>query len=94
MMRLWLAMVAMLAGCAGELTPISNTTTRVARPEVVDGTELELRIFTDERECRAKVQTDELHLCMPYVDRANGEVRLGFQLRLDGDDERAQVGHL
>ena len=101
MMRFWLAMVATLAGCGGDLTPIANTTTRVARPEVVDGTELELRIFTDERECRAKVEPDELHLCMPYVDRANGEVRLGFQLRLDGDtfplplsSEHIKVGHL
>ena len=96
---IWMAI--MLAGCGSELTHIANTTTRVARPEVKGGTELELRIFTDERECRAKVQPDELHLCMPYVDRANGEVRLGFQLRLDGDtfplplsSEHIKVGHL
>jgi len=38
---------------------------------------------------------------MPYVDRANGEVRLGFQFRLDGDvfplplsNEHIKIGHL
>jgi len=100
-MKVWLLGVAMAIGCGGDLTHIPNSTTRVARPEVVDGTELELRIFTDERECRAKVQPEDLHLCMPYVDRANGEVRLGFQLRLDGDafplplsSEHIKVGHL
>ena len=97
----WLWVWLMLAGCAEGLTPIPNTTTRVGRPEVVDGTELELKIFTTLDECRARVQPDELELCMPYVDRANGEVRLGFQFRLDSDvfplplaSEHIKIGHL
>jgi hypothetical protein len=68
---------------------------------VVDGTELELRIFTTLSECRARVQPDDIALCMPYVDRANGEVRVGFQFRLDSDvfplplsTEHIKVGHL
>jgi len=97
----WLWVWLMIAGCAEGLTPIPNTTTRVGRPEVVDGTELELKIFTTLDECRARVQPDELELCMPYVDRANGEVRLGFQFRLDSDvfplplaSEHIKIGHL
>ncbi len=73
----------LLAGCAGELTSIPDTTTRVGKPVVEKGTELELRIFTTESECRSRVQPDEVGLCMPYVDRSNGEVRLGFQFRLN-----------
>jgi hypothetical protein len=81
----WLFGIALLCGCGNGLTPIPNTTTRVGRPEVMNGTELELKIFTTLDDCRARVQPDEIELCMPYVDRANGEVRLGFQFRLDSD---------
>lgn len=93
--------VSLLSGCGDGLTPIPNTTTRVGRPELVDGTELELKIFTTLEDCRARVQPDEVDLCMPYVDRSNGEVRLGFQFRLDSDvfplpltQEHIKVGHL
>ncbi len=97
----WLMTLCVMGGCGGDLTHIPDTTTRIARPVVVEEAELELRIFSDERECRAKVQPEDLHLCMPYVDRSNGEVRLGFQLRLDGDtfplplaDEHIEVLHM
>ena len=97
---LWLVGFA-LTGCDGTLTPIPNTTTRVGRPTIVDGTELELKIFTSLDECRARVRPDQIQHCMPYVDRANGEVRLGFQFRLDSDvfplpltREHIKVGHL
>ena len=100
-MNLLLLILAVLAGCGGELTSIPDTTTRVGKPKVEPGTELELRIFTTESECRSRVQPDEIGLCMPYVDRSNGEVRLGFQFRLDSDvfplplsDEHIKIGHL
>ena len=101
-MRLLLVLMGMwLAGCGNDLTSIPNTTTRVGRPTMVDGTELELKIFTSLDECRARVQPDEIGHCMPYVDRANGEVRLGFQFRLDSDvfplpltREHIKVAHL
>jgi hypothetical protein len=99
MLRTWLMVLVM--GCGQDMTLIPETTTRVGRPEVVRGTELELKIFTTPEECRARVQPDELDLCMPYVDRANGEVRLGFQFRLDSDvfplplsSEHIKIGHL
>ena len=101
-MKHWLPILLSLAlGCEPNLTSIPNTTTRVGQAEVVDGTELELRIFTTLSECRARVQPDDIGLCMPYVDRANGEVRVGFQFRLDSDvfplplsTEHIKVGHL
>ncbi|MDP6933152.1 MAG: VWA domain-containing protein [Myxococcota bacterium] len=102
-LRLGFAVVAFsLAGCGGsELRPIQGTTTRIGKPTVAEGTELELKIFTDEIECRGKVKPDEVELCLPRVDRHNGEVRLAFQLRLDSDPfpvplskEHLQIAHL
>ena len=43
---LWGLVLVVLTGCAGELTAIPNTTTRVGEPVVERGTELELKIFT------------------------------------------------
>ncbi|MGB0638664.1 MAG: hypothetical protein ACPGTU_04995, partial [Myxococcota bacterium] len=100
MIRMLLALL-LLGGCEKSLTPIPNTTTRVEKPVVEKGTELALKIFTTQEECAATVQPDEIPLCMPYVDRANGEVRVGFQFKLDGEDfplplskEHLRVGHL
>ncbi len=88
-------------GCGQDMRLIPDSTTRVGRPQVVPGTELELRIFSTLAECRSAVSPDVLDLCMPYVDRANGEVRLGFQFRLDGEvfplplaSEHIKIGHL
>ena len=98
---MWALVVAVLSGCAGELTAIPNTTTRVGEPVVERGTELDLKIFTTLADCRSQVSPDDVHLCMPYVDRANGEVRLGFQFRLDGEpfqlpltEDHIKIGHL
>ena len=78
--------VAGLAGCGDELTPIRGTTMRVGKPQPEDGTELELRIFTTEADCLAAVGKEDAGLCLPHVDRASGEVRLGFQFRLDSEE--------
>ena len=101
MTRLLVLLWGLLSGCAGELTAIPNTTTRVGEPQVERGTELELKIFTTLADCRSQVSPNDVHLCMPYVDRANGEVRLGFQFRLDGDpfqlpltEDHIKIGHL
>jgi hypothetical protein len=76
----------LLLGCADELTPIPGTTTRVAPAEAQDKAELELRIFTTPDACKgAGITDDELELCLPHVDRASGEVRLGYQFRLNGE---------
>lgn len=81
-----LLLAALLAGCgSGELTPIPGTTTRVGRPVVEGGTELELKVFTTPADCAASVKPEDQDLCLPYVDRRSGQVRLGFQFRLDSD---------
>ena len=98
----WLQLcVLLMVGCAGDLTAIPNTTTRVGEPVTERGTELDLRIFSTLSECKSQVSPDDVHLCMPYVDRANGEVRLGFQFRLDGEpfqlpltEDHIKIGHL
>lgn len=73
-------------GCSSDLTPVPGTTTRVGRPANESGTELELKIFTTTEDCLATVQPDDVELCLPHVDRRSGQVRLGFQFRLDSDD--------
>ena len=67
MTRLLVLLWGLLSGCAGELTAIPNTTTRVGEPQVERGTELELKIFTTLADCRSQVSPDDVHLCMPYV---------------------------
>ncbi len=85
-----LVLLAML-GCGGggpaeKIAPIPNTTTRIGRPEVKDGTELDLKIFTTPADCNLAVLKEYRKQCLPHVDRASGEVRLSFQLRLsDGE---------
>lgn len=91
-MSRWMAwLLALLAcrgltGCAHELTPIDGTTIRVGKPENAQNTELELQIFTTRGDCAgAQIPEPEFSECLPYVDRANGEVHLGFRFRLDGE---------
>ncbi len=79
------ALLALGGGCADDLTPVVGTTIRVGKPKVEPGTELELKIFTNEGECLNAVDTSLVSDCVPHVDRASGEVRLGIQYRLDTD---------
>ena len=100
MTRLLVLLWGLLSGCAGEATAIPNTTTRVESPRSSAGRSSN-KIFTTLADCRSQVSPNDVHLCMPYVDRANGEVRLGFQFRLDGDpfqlpltEDHIKIGHL
>lgn len=79
--------LSLLLGCDSDLTAIPGTTTRIGRPyNDKEGTELELKIFASLEDCLANVQPDDVDLCLPHVDRRSGQVRLGFQFRLDSDD--------
>lgn len=78
-------------GCGGSssqensnLITIPGTTNRITEtPTVKEGTDLFMKIFTRTEECDFVGTTpEEKEACMPHVDRASGEVRLGFQLRL------------
>jgi hypothetical protein len=89
-----------MAGCKKGLRPIPGTTTRVGVPETERGRELKLRIFTTEADCSFLPKADR-SMCLPYVDRGNGDVRLAFEFRDESDvfplpltEEHIKVGHL
>jgi hypothetical protein len=93
---LWLC----ACGNASRYHQIPGSTARISRPEVAENTELDLRILTTESEC-ANLAPKEKADCLPWVDRASGEVHLAFAFYL-GDDlfpmpisrEELQITHL
>lgn len=94
-----LAMGLFLAACSGDLIPVRGTTVRVSKPVVAQGTELELRIFTTPDNC-GRLKPADKPLCLPWVDRASGEVHLAFQFFLGSDPwpmpvskEHMQIAH-
>jgi len=87
--RTWLLLLAPLlallgAGCGDSGNAIRGTTARVSPPVQEEG-EVELAIHTTENACRGSgISEENLDLCLPFVDRASGEVRLSFQPRVGG----------
>lgn len=85
----WLrAAPLLLLGCSSsDLVSLPATTTRVATPiSANEGQqELVMHIFEDRDECAGAVDPKDVDLCMPYVDRATGQVRVAFQMRVDGE---------
>lgn len=81
-------LLAWLLACGQtDLVPIPGTTVRVA-PPTSDGDgnqELRLHIFQTEDACAATVNPADIQLCVPFVDRASGQVRVAFQMRVDGE---------
>ncbi|MDP2312164.1 MAG: vWA domain-containing protein [Pseudomonadota bacterium] len=78
-----------LFGCGQtDLVPVPGTTVRVAPPKATGQGKaaLELHIFHTEEECNAAVKPEDVKDCLPYVDRASGQVRVAFQTRVDGDE--------
>jgi hypothetical protein len=79
-----------LAGLVGSLVqgcqfeeypaPIPHSTYRIEKDIPAEGSELTVDLFTTWVEC-ANAKIDDLESCMPRVDRAAGEVRIGFDLR-------------
>ncbi|MCP4807567.1 MAG: VWA domain-containing protein [Proteobacteria bacterium] len=79
--------VLFVLGCSESVDPVPGTTLRIGDVEMTEGTELDMLVFRDEMDCEAAwVKPEERHLCTPYVDRASGQVRLGIQFQLEGDD--------
>lgn len=84
MIRWVLTLFLLLVGCSDNLEHIPGSTLRFEEATAVEGTELELKLFTDAGSCRGgEVSEELLSNCVPYVDRASGQVRLGFQFRYD-----------
>jgi hypothetical protein len=84
---LW--MMALLA-CGGDggsskrLETIPGTTHRIAAPVPVQNLDLDLKIMANATDCDV-VRSELEKTCLPHIDRSTGEVRLSFQLRVDGD---------
>ncbi len=79
-----LAALFLLLGCGEKLEPVEGTTARVGpeEQEPVDAHDLALHIFRDASDCGT--YTQETDTCVPWVDRAAGQVRVAFRLELDG----------
>ncbi len=86
----WLraAPLLLLSACSeSNLVSLPATTTRVAAPVSANEgqQDLTMHIFADRDECAGAVDDKDVDLCMPYVDRATGQVRVAFQMRVDGE---------
>ncbi len=76
---------AALPGCDDGASHIPSTTVRLG-PVRSEAGELELAILTDAKTCGgARVAPEEIADCLPFVNRATGEVRVAFQPRVEGD---------
>ncbi len=84
MKRLLLVGLLAAVACTSDLSPVPGTGVRISQPEQGKDTDLKLRIFTTETDC-ATLGPDDLAHCLPWVDRASGEVHLAFRFFLGAD---------
>lgn len=79
---LLLALLVLLGGCADNdegPRPVPASTSWIGQPEQAEDTELFMKVFTSEDECRAALGPEKAEACRPVMDRATGQVRLAFQ---------------
>lgn len=89
-------LLALVLGCGGDdrgaaiggagkdtpVEPVPGGTFRISEHIPAEGSQLQIDLFTDERDCNnADVDFDR---CMPYLDRASGQVRLSMRFTLSG----------
>lgn len=83
------ALVLLLGGCAdGTIHPVDGTTFRVQDPTIEQTKGLSVYPFVDQSKCSgAKIlpEKDPYHECLPFVDRATGQVRIAFQPRIGAE---------
>lgn len=60
--------------------PISGTTYRIGKDEPSPGSEMRVDILTTATEC-ANAKIEDISQCVPYADRASGEMKFSFDLR-------------
>lgn len=93
-------LLLLLLGCGDGLEPVGGTTSRLApRAERQVGPhDLALHIFRTADECAGYENATET--CVPWVDRAAGQVRVAFRLEVDGTpyaaaltDENVEIVH-
>ena len=89
MIALFFVLLA-LVGCgeSGDFVPIPGTTARIGTPTTAaqGNNTLQLYIFRDESDCAPVVKENDLEACLPFIDRATGQVRLSFQMRVAGSE--------
>ena len=81
--------IFLLLGCSSEQQQnIPYTTARIGNYEPVGRTDLELQIYSNEKDCSRLINDldskEDIEDCMPYIDRGRGEVHLAFSFQLDG----------
>ena len=81
-----LTLLALIACAPADLAPIPGTTFRVEEPTTKGkDNDIKVHMFQNEESCRGgEVAEKDVALCVPYVDRGTGQVRVAFQLRVDG----------
>ena len=90
---LWLFTMLGCTSCSTPMEAVPGHTMRIGKPEIADSKELDLKIFTTRSECiGGGVNPDEVPLCTPWMDRSSGQVRLGFQFRLESEPFPLQIG--
>ncbi len=83
---LWVLTMLGCTSCSTPMNVVPGHTMRIGQPSISDGKELDLKIFTNEAECLGSgVSPEDLPLCTPWMDRSSGQVRLGFQFRLESE---------
>lgn len=84
-------LLAVLLGCGADLEAVPGTTARLDTPsaEVANRRDLSVRVFRDADTCAAVVH--EVDACVPWMDRATGQVRVAFRLELDGQPKAAAL---
>lgn len=97
----WL-LAALLACGQHESMHVPGSTVRVDPPrsEAEGKSELRLHVFADADECSGALGPENVSRCLPQVDRATGQVRLAFQVRVDGtpwavpmDEDNLEIFH-
>lgn len=82
-MRPWIAACLWaLSGCQTTEypAPIAGTTYRIGEDVPAEGSEIRLDVLTTAGEC-ANAGINDVSECIPYADRASGEVKVSFDLR-------------
>lgn len=75
-------MIAWLLACAQPtLRPVPGTTARIeaVADEDADRMDQKLEIFLDRKACE-NASVEDVEACLPWLDRASGEVRISFRL--------------
>jgi hypothetical protein len=86
-MRLFLSSLLLLAGCTAISDdgpwPVEGTTWRIEKPAPNERSDTKIDVFANRDDCLnayKEVDSTEVDLCVPKVDRASGQVHMGFRL--------------